>query len=149
MIAAQILLVVGAAFTLVAAIGVNRFRGVLERMHIMSKASTFGFLLVLAGGIVALDGSNPITFLVLAGLLQLLTSPVSSNLMARATYRAEGIATSVGVVDELAAHVEAIEAAEAGHRPGGGAGEGRAAGASAEGERGQEGPVVGGDAPHR
>lgn len=101
MIIAEILMLAGALFVLLAAIGLNRFGRVLERMHVMSKATTFGFLLVTAAGIVELDRQS-ISFLVLAGVLQLATSPVSSNLMARATYGAEGIETSVDIVDELA-----------------------------------------------
>lgn len=97
----NVLLLTGACFVLLAAIGLNRFDGVLERMHVMSKATTFGFLLVVAGGVLVLDAGS-ISYLVLAAVLQLLTSPVSSNLMARATYRAEGIETSVDIVDELA-----------------------------------------------
>lgn len=98
---AEILMLLGAVFVLLAAIGLNRFQRVLERMHVMSKATTFGFLLIVAGGVVELDRQS-ISFLVLAGVLQLATSPVSSNLMARATYGAEGIETSVDIVDELA-----------------------------------------------
>lgn len=97
----NVLLLAGACFVLLAAIGLNRFGGVLERMHVMSKATTFGFLLVVAGAVLVLDAGS-ISYLVLAAVLQLLTSPVSSNLMARATYRAEGIETSVDIVDELA-----------------------------------------------
>lgn len=97
---AEILMLLGAIFVLLAAIGLNRFHRVLERMHVMSKATTFGFLLVVAGGVVELDRQS-ISFLVLAGILQLATSPVSSNLMARATYGAEGIETDVDIVDEL------------------------------------------------
>lgn len=97
----EILLLAGALFMLLAAIGLNRFRQVLERMHVMSKATTFGFLLMAAGGVVELDRRS-ISAIVLAAALQLATSPVSSNLMARATYGAEGIPTRVDIVDELA-----------------------------------------------
>jgi multicomponent Na+:H+ antiporter subunit G len=92
----------GAALILVAAIGVNRFRDVLIRMHALSKATTLGLLLVLAGGALAHDHPNDISFLVLAGWLQVMTSPVGSNLLARATYRAEGIRHELDSVDELA-----------------------------------------------
>jgi multicomponent Na+:H+ antiporter subunit G len=100
--AAEVLLVLGAAFTLLAAIGVLRFEDALARMHALSKASTLGFLLVLGGGALGISNANDVTFLVLAGVLQLLTSPVASNLIARATYRAEGIQTQLDGIDELA-----------------------------------------------
>lgn len=96
------LVLVGATFTLLAAIGTVRFDDVFARMHALSKASTLGLLLVLLGGVVSLRSANDITNLVLAGLLHLVTSPVGTNLISRATYYAEGIAHGIDTVDELA-----------------------------------------------
>lgn len=103
MIVAEILLVLGSGLILLAAIGVARFGDVLARMHSLAKATTLGMVLVLAGGAVGLRDRNDITFLILGGALQVLSSPVGSNLLARSTYLAEGIAHSVDDVDELAA----------------------------------------------
>lgn len=99
---AHALLLGGAALVLLAAVGVVRFGDVLARMHALSKASTLGLGLVLLGGAVALPHANDVTFLVLGGVLQVLTSPVGSNLLARATYLADGIPHRVDTVDELA-----------------------------------------------
>lgn len=98
----EILLVTGSAFILLAAVGILRFSDVFVRMQILSKASTFGLLCVLAGGLATLTSVNDLTSLGLAGLLHLLTSPVGSNLLARATYFAPGIDHRIDVVDELA-----------------------------------------------
>jgi multicomponent Na+:H+ antiporter subunit G len=98
----EALLVVGAAFFLLTALGVLRFSDVLVRMQILSKASTFGLLCVLAGGVVNLTSANDITSLVIAGLLHLVTSPVGSNLLARATYLAAGIDHHIDTKDEFA-----------------------------------------------
>jgi multisubunit Na+/H+ antiporter MnhG subunit len=57
---------------------------------------------VLVGGVVGLHTSNDITFVVLAGVLQVITSPVGANLISRATYRASGIPNRLDTVDELA-----------------------------------------------
>lgn len=95
-------LVVGAAFIFLAGLGVLRFGDVFIRMQVLSKASTFGILAVLAGGVVTLPSTNDVTTLVLAGFLHLVTSPVGSNLLARATYFAEGIGHGIDVVDDLA-----------------------------------------------
>jgi multicomponent Na+:H+ antiporter subunit G len=100
---AELLLLLGAALTLIAAIGVNRFRDVLARMHALSKATTLGLVFVLIGTTIGIDDANSATFAALAIALQLLTSPVASNLMARATYRAEGIPHRIDADDELAA----------------------------------------------
>lgn len=107
---AEVLLVAGAALILVASIGVNRFADVLGRMHSLSKATALGMVLVLLGGSLGLDRANDITFMVLAVGLQLLTSPVASILIARATYRAEGIPHHIDLHDELAATEEPTSA---------------------------------------
>lgn len=86
---AEILLVLGCALILVAAIGVHRFRDVLARMHALTKATMLGLVLVLLGATIGIDNTDAATFAGLAIALQVLTTPVSSNLMARATYRAE------------------------------------------------------------
>lgn len=98
----EALLLTGSFFTFLAAIGVLRFGDVFVRMQILSKASTFGLLCVLAGGVVSLDSANDVTFLLLAGLLHLVTSPVGSNLLARATYLAPAIDHRIDAMDELA-----------------------------------------------
>jgi multicomponent Na+:H+ antiporter subunit G len=85
----------GAALILVAGLGVARFDDVLARMHALTKASTLGVVLALSGAAVGLRHPNDVTSVVLALGLQLLTSPVSANLLGRATYRAHGIATPV------------------------------------------------------
>lgn len=102
-IAGEVLLVAGAWLTLTAAIGVNRFRDVLARMHALSKATTLGLVFVLIGTTVAVGDRNAATFAALAIALQLVTSPVASNLMARATYRAENIPHRIDADDEFAA----------------------------------------------
>ncbi len=99
---AELLVLVGAGFTFVAALGTLRFADVFSRMHALTKASTLGLLLVVAGAIVRLDHPNDRTSLVLAALLHVLTTPVGGNLLSRATYFAEGIPHGIDTVDELA-----------------------------------------------
>lgn len=108
---AQLLMVAGSALMLLASLGVARYDDVLVRMHSLSKATTLGLVLVLIGGAVGLGEINDITYLVLGGALQVMTSPIGTNLLARATYMAEGIDHAVDDVDELAAaHHLAAEA---------------------------------------
>ena len=97
-----VLALVGAALTLLSAIGVVRFPDAMARMHALTKASTVGVVLALLGGAVTLDHPNDVTTLLLAAALQLLTLPVAANLMSRSTYRARGIASHVDEIDELA-----------------------------------------------
>ena len=92
----------GSLLTLLAGVGVLRFRDVLARMHAVTKASTLGVLLVLIGAAIELSHPNDVTSLLLAAALQLLTSPVAANLLSRATYLADGIPHGIDAVDELA-----------------------------------------------
>jgi multicomponent Na+:H+ antiporter subunit G len=88
----EALVLAGSVLILVSALGVVRFGDVLTRMHALTKASTVGVVLALLGAALALNHPNDVTSVALALGLQVLTAPVSANLLARATYRARGIA---------------------------------------------------------
>ena len=98
---AELIVLAGAVLILLAGIGVIRFDDALARMHALTKATTLGVLLVLIGAAIALPDPNDITSLILAAVLQVLTSPVSAHMIGRATYRARSINARVDVVDEL------------------------------------------------
>ena len=85
----EVLALLGATLTLLAAVGLVRFPDVMARMHALTKASTLGVVLVLVGGAVTLSHPNDVTSLLLAAALQVLTMPVGANLLSRATYRVE------------------------------------------------------------
>jgi multicomponent Na+:H+ antiporter subunit G len=82
----QVVVFVGALFVLLAAVGTLRFDEVLSRMHALCKATTLGVVLVLGGAALTMSHPNDWTSLLLALILQLVTSPVSSNLIARSIY---------------------------------------------------------------
>jgi multicomponent Na+:H+ antiporter subunit G len=94
----ELLVLVGAVFVLLAAVGVVRFEDVYARLHALAKASTLGVLLVITGAAVNLHDVNDITSVVLAGVLHLLASPPASNMVSSATYLAEGLPR--GIRDE-------------------------------------------------
>ncbi len=83
----EILAFIGSLFILLSAVGVVRLRGVLSRMHALSKASTLGVVVVLGGAALSMPEANDWTTLLLAMLLQLTTSPVSATLIGRSVYR--------------------------------------------------------------
>lgn len=87
-IISSVLLVAGALFALVAAIGVVRFPDVLTRMHAATKPQTFGLLLILLGLALRLDSLGDLTFIVVVIVFQLLTAPVAAHMVGRATFRA-------------------------------------------------------------
>jgi multicomponent Na+:H+ antiporter subunit G len=96
----DLLLVLGAALMLIAAIGVVRFPDLYSRMHAATKATAAGLLLVSLGAAVVLGEGW--AKLVATVALVLLTSPVAAHLIGRAAYRAEGVPLRVDTVDELA-----------------------------------------------
>ncbi|MDZ7674764.1 MAG: monovalent cation/H(+) antiporter subunit G [Acidimicrobiales bacterium] len=103
----EILLVAGAAWSVLAAVGVNRFGDVYARMHAATKTTTLGVLLVLIGATVGLEPMEAAKLL-LAGVLLFLTAPVGAHLIGRSVHRNVGSAPMrIDSVDELRAANEA------------------------------------------
>lgn len=95
------IIVVGALFSLVAAIGLNRLPDLYTRMHAASKAGTVGSgLLLLAVGLNS--GEFAIFIRALAGFLFfILTAPVSAHLLARAAHKVGYKLSSVSLQDDM------------------------------------------------
>ena len=95
------LMIVGALFSLIAAIGLNRLPDLYTRMHAASKAGTVGSgLLLLAVGLHAADVA---TFgRAVAGIVFfVLTAPVSAHLLARAAHKVGYPLWSKSVGDDM------------------------------------------------
>lgn len=99
----SVLVLAGAGFALVAAIGLNRLPDVYSRMHAASKAGTVGSgLLLLAVGLHS--GEVSILARALAGFFFfVLTAPVSAHLLAVAALKAGYPMTNRTVCDEMGA----------------------------------------------
>lgn len=95
------LLVVGALLSLTAAIGLLRFPDVLARLHAGTKPQVLGVLLVVAGVGLRVGISLDLGLLLLAGLFQMLTIPVSAHMIGRAIYRTGQAHTIHLVIDDL------------------------------------------------
>lgn len=96
-----LLLIVGAFFALVAAIGLVRLPDLYMRMHSASKAGTVGSgLLLLAAGLYSQDLA--ILARAIAGFVFfLLTAPVSAHLLARAAHRSGYDLGALSVRDDM------------------------------------------------
>ena len=101
-IVAAACLVSGALLSLAAGIGLLRFPDLLSRMHAATKPQVLGLLLILTGAALRLQNTIDVTTLVLVGLFQLATAPVSAHMVGRAVYRAGLVRRETLVVDELA-----------------------------------------------
>ncbi|WP_306233655.1 monovalent cation/H(+) antiporter subunit G [Agrococcus beijingensis] len=82
-----ILILIGASFTLTAAIGLVRLPDVLNRMHAASKPQSLGFLLLCLGLAFVLREGSATAMLAVAAGLQLVTAPVATQMMAKAAHR--------------------------------------------------------------
>lgn len=83
---AAVLVLLGAALAVVAALGILRFSTPYARFHAAGKASPVAFLLCAAGAGVELGGAAAARLLI-AALAFALTLPVGVHLLFRATYR--------------------------------------------------------------
>ena len=95
------LILAGGALAAIAGVGQVRFTDLFTRMHVATKPSTLGLLLVALGAMCELPGLAPISLLVLIVVLQFLTAPVSAHLVGRAAHRHGDWERSEAVVDDL------------------------------------------------
>ncbi len=100
-IIAAILMGGGVLLGLVAAIGVNRFEGVLMRIHAASKPQMLGLILVLSGASLAAGSWSLAAFLLVVLLAQALAVPVASVMVGRAAFRRGFVRGGDYAIDEL------------------------------------------------
>ena len=82
-----LLILAGAGFTLIAAIGVLRLPDLLTRMHASTKAGTLGSILVLLA-LALFIAEGPVVAKVVATILfLLLTAPIAAHMIGRAYVR--------------------------------------------------------------
>lgn len=86
-VVASVLMVLGSALALVAAIGLQRFKDVFARMHAATKPATLGLILILTGAALTLPIPGAVAKLMLVILLQFITAPVGAHLVGRAAFR--------------------------------------------------------------
>ena len=97
---ASFLVVLGALFCLIAAIGVLRFEDVFMRMHASTKAGTLGCGLILCSVVVSVDATAVAARAFGSIVFLLLTAPVAAHMIARAAYRSGARLSDRTVIDE-------------------------------------------------
>ncbi|SDD47862.1 monovalent cation/H(+) antiporter subunit G [Streptomyces prasinopilosus] len=96
-----VLLPAGAVFCLLGSVGLLRFPDIISRLHAASKAQTLGLMLVLVGTAVQLPlRYAPVLLLVV--LFQLLTAPITGQIVGRTAYRVQAFDRGPMFRDELA-----------------------------------------------
>ncbi|MFJ6079459.1 monovalent cation/H(+) antiporter subunit G [Pseudarthrobacter sp. NPDC092419] len=101
-----VFMVVGAALSLGAAIGLLRFPDLLSRMHAATKPQVLGLFLLLAAIGLQLRTWWVWPVLLVAWIFQLLTVPVSAHMVGRAGYRTKHLHRELLTSDELEAVVQ-------------------------------------------
>lgn len=96
----------GVIFLFAAALGVLRFKDVLQRMHAATKAGTIGAGLVVLGSLTGASDVETIIIGLLAIAFLLFTAPVSAHLLGRAAYVSGTPLKSFGGNDALAGVLE-------------------------------------------
>jgi len=103
---ASILMLVGALFVLIAAVGVLRLPDLLMRMHAATKAGTLGAGLLLGAVMVSVPETGVVVRAAAVIVFLLLTAPIAAHVIARAAYHAgEAQLWNRTSVDELADHL--------------------------------------------
>lgn len=98
---AAALMLSGAVFCLIAAVGVLRLPDLYTRLHAASKAGATGAgAIFLAVAIESLDGAVILRAL-LGVVFLLLSTPVSAHLLARAAYRCGEAPAPITTVDKI------------------------------------------------
>jgi monovalent cation/proton antiporter, MnhG/PhaG subunit len=101
-IAAGVFVVLGAALSLVAGVGVLRFPDALSRLHAGTKPQVLGLICVVVAVALSARSWAALFLLLPVVLFQLLTQPVAAHMIGRAGYRTKNLRTDLLVVDELA-----------------------------------------------
>ena len=86
-ILAGILVLAGAGFTLIAAIGILRYPDLLTRMHASTKAGTLGSILVLAALALVVGEGTVVAKVIATIFFLLLTAPIAAHMIGRAYVR--------------------------------------------------------------
>ncbi len=84
---ASVIMLIGAVFVAIAAMGLHRFDDVYARIHAAGKASTLGLWLVMLGAAMRIGSLGVGALLALIGIISLLTIPAGIHIIARAAWR--------------------------------------------------------------
>lgn len=105
-LAAGIALLLGAALSMTAGLGLIRFPDALSRLHAATKPQILGLIFMVLA--VALDSRSWATLLALVPVVvfQMLTAPISAHMVGRAGYRTGNFRADTLLLDDLDAAVE-------------------------------------------
>lgn len=98
-----VLIVVGTAFSVLAAVGLLRMPDLYMRMQAATKSSTLGVSCIVLAAAVWFEGAWATTTALLVIAFLFLTAPVAAHMIGRAAY-SSGVKLWAGTIDELKPH---------------------------------------------
>lgn len=102
-----VMVLAGAVFCLSGAIGLFRFPDTLTRLQASAKAQTLGLVMILLGAALAVDAPQAGLLLLIAAF-QLVTAPVTGQILGRIAYRTGAVDRTLLTADELADHKDRL-----------------------------------------
>lgn len=103
---AGLFLVFGSTLVLLAGIGIIRFPDIYARMHAAAKAPTLGILAIAVGVSISVRSASATFVVLLVVILQILSAPMGTHLLARAVYRK--VERTTDAIDELYQHEQGL-----------------------------------------
>ncbi|MDN5917125.1 MAG: monovalent cation/H(+) antiporter subunit G [Pseudonocardia sp.] len=100
-----VLMLAGAAFCLLGALGLVRLPDLPARLQAATKPQTLGLLLILLGTAFRVEPESAVTLLLVV-LFQVVTAPVVAQIVGRSAYRSGTLDRSRLIVDDLTAQVD-------------------------------------------
>ncbi len=100
-------LVLGAVLSLSAGVGLVRFPDLISRMHAGAKPQVLGLLLMLLGALLQV-GWSAVPEMLLVAAFQVVTVPVATHLLARASFRSGAADRSRLEVDDLSSQLRPL-----------------------------------------
>ena len=96
-----LMVLAGAVFTFVAALGLVRLPDLFSRTHAAAKPQLLGLMLILGGLTLTLRSWAWVAISLAVLAIQMIAAPVASHLLGRAAYRGGLAKTAFLVVDQL------------------------------------------------
>ncbi|GAA3589474.1 monovalent cation/H(+) antiporter subunit G [Klugiella xanthotipulae] len=97
-----LLLVIGAALSVAAGVGILRFPDVLSRLHAGTKPQILGLTCILIAVVLQNFTWSAASSVIVILVIQYLTQPISAHLVGRSAYRADNVRRDLLIADELA-----------------------------------------------
>ena len=104
-----ILLIIGCTLTLVAAIGIARYRDLITKQHVATKPQVVALIFNLAGTALLVREATMTWTMLLVIAFMLITAPISAHMLSRAGYRTGSVDYDALVVDDLGDDLQAGE----------------------------------------